>query len=437
MKRSKITSDLPKDIIIGTHVSSPFLAEASLTAIAVSEGPAHVLQYVNPAFCRLYGRTAPEFLGRPFPEVIRDRGTADAAPLLDRVFRGAEAEYLTDEAASDDSVPGSRGASWHYTVWPLLDQTGHPIGLVTQVSNVAAHVPSADEAYVVMRTANQQLLLAALREGERSETLVLADRAKDEFLAMLAHELRNPLAAIRTGVYLVSQHAGRAAAEIHQECDLIERQIRHLARLLDDLLDVSRITQGKINLRMERIDIVPVAQHAIRTIQPLADATPHELSVDLPSEPVWVDADPDRMEQVIVNLLHNAVKYTNPGGRIWLRVGTQQNAADGGAPSAGDGDAVIRVRDTGIGISPENLSNIFDLFVQTDRSFDRSQGGLGIGLTLVRRMIEMHGGSVVAESDGIGRGSEFVVRLPLQKAVENPFAFPEEAVAPGTRTKAP
>lgn len=405
-------------IIVDSSVHSPFLAEASLVAIAVSGGASHILHYVNPAFCRLFGKSHPEFLGRPFPDVVPEGASVTAGLLLDRVFRSGEAESLTDDTLVPQQ-PDGEVPSWSYTVWPLLDRWGRPIGLVTQVSHTANRVPASNEAYAVMLTANQQLVLAALHESERSEALLLADRAKDEFLAMLAHELRNPLAAIRTGVYLVSQRAGSAAPELQPDCALIERQIGHLARLLDDLLDVSRITSGKIELRMEQMDLLRVVEQAIVTTAPLMASRRHEFTATWPPEAVCVDGDPARMEQILTNLLQNAGKYTDPGGRIWITIETDHEIHTNPSSLSGAGEAVIRVRDTGIGIAPEALPHIFDLFVQTDRSLDRSQGGLGIGLTLVRRLVQMHGGSVVAHSAGRGQGSEFVVRLPMQEATQD------------------
>src|SRR5437660_8032268 len=173
-----------------------------------------------------------------------------------------------------------------------------------------------------------------------------------------------------------------------------------MGRLLDDLLDVSRVSRGRIELRKEIVDAIPVIERTLEAIRPLIEERRHNLSVSVPSEPLWLEADPHRLEQVLTNLLTNAAKYTDPGGQVWLtavREGRQ---------------IVIRVRDTGVGITAEMLSRIFDLFVQAERRLDRSQGGLGIGLTLVHRLVELHGGTVEASSPGVGRGSEFVVRLP-------------------------
>jgi signal transduction histidine kinase/ActR/RegA family two-component response regulator len=232
-----------------------------------------------------------------------------------------------------------------------------------------------------------------------NEALQEADRRKDEFLAMLAHELRNPLAPIRNGLYILRMPKADGAAG-GRVIQMMEQQVRHLTRMVDDLLDVSRISRGKIQLCKETIDLASAVGHAVETVRPLAEAQRHTLSVVLPPEPIFLEGDATRLEQVLCNLLNNAAKYTEPGGRIDLTVQR-------------DGDAaVVGVRDTGVGIPADMLPHVFDLFTQADRSLARSQGGLGIGLTLVRKLVEMMGGTVTAHSDGLGKGSQFLVRLP-------------------------
>ena len=239
---------------------------------------------------------------------------------------------------------------------------------------------------------------------EANAALQEINRRKDEFLAMLGHELRNPLAPIRTGLHILRMpHAKDVSSD--RVMNLMEREVQNLTRLVDDLLDVSRITRGKIRLRNETIDLASVVHHAVETVGTLIEAQRHELSVSLPPEPVFLQADPTRLEQVVANLLNNAAKYTEQGGHIFL-TGEREGA-----------EVAVRVRDTGIGISADLLPHVFDLFAQADHSLARSQGGLGVGLTLVRRLLEMMGGSVTAHSEGPGKGSEFVVRLPaLPKA---------------------
>lgn len=234
---------------------------------------------------------------------------------------------------------------------------------------------------------------------EQARALADRDRRKDEFLAMLSHELRNPLAAMSNAVQLLHLHQSEEPLLL-QGRGIIERQLGHLKHLVDDLLEVSRISTGRVQLRPEQIAIGFVVERALETAQPLIAQRRHTVTVSLPPEPLWLHADTARLEQVVVNLLTNAAKYTDAGGRIWLSVVREGDAA------------VLRVRDSGIGIAPELLPRIFDLFTQADRSLDRSQGGLGIGLCLVQRLVELHGGSVAAHSV-LGQGSEFVVRLPL------------------------
>jgi PAS domain S-box-containing protein len=235
---------------------------------------------------------------------------------------------------------------------------------------------------------------------EQAEELASLDRRKDEFLAMLSHELRSPLAPMMNAVQLLRLQQGSENPIQRQSRTIIERQLGQLRQLVNDLLEVSRITTGRVRLRRERMLVRGIVNAVLETVRPQIDLHKHVITVSLPPEPVWIFADPARLEQVLVNLLTNAAKYTDDGGQVWLTV--QQ-----------EGDAcVIRVRDTGVGIAPELLPHIFDLFIQAERLQDRSEGGLGIGLSLVQRLVELHGGTVEATSV-VGQGSEFVVRLPV------------------------
>lgn len=228
-----------------------------------------------------------------------------------------------------------------------------------------------------------------------------ADRRKDEFLAMLAHELRNPLAPIRNALGILRFHLGEQPPDVCRAYEVIERQVTHLARLVDDLLDVSRITRGRIKLQKETLSVQRAVERALESSRPLLDARRHATTVKFPGEPLYVEGDATRINQVLLNLLDNSAKYTPEGGHIALTVEAER------------GYAVIRVRDDGVGIAPEVLPRVFDLFAQADRTLARTEGGLGIGLTLVRRITEMHGGTVEARSEGMGKGSEFIIRLPL------------------------
>ena len=256
-----------------------------------------------------------------------------------------------------------------------------------------------------------------------------ADRQKNEFLSMLAHELRNPLAPIRNAAEVL-RLSGIDHPRVRWARDIIDRQIAHLARLVDDLLDISRITRGKIRLQVQPTDVAAVVAQAVEASRPLIDARRHHLEVTVPERPVVVTGDPARLTQVLTNLLNNAAKYTDEGGRIWLTVSAECGPDERG-PGLPPECVEVRVRDTGVGIPPDMLTAVFDLFTQVDASMERSQGGLGIGLTLVKRLVEMHGGRVEVRSEGRGRGSEFIIRLPVRPAEAPPApAADRESGAP-------
>jgi CheY-like chemotaxis protein len=253
--------------------------------------------------------------------------------------------------------------------------------------------------------------------GKAEKTLREMNQRKDEFLATLAHELRNPLAPILTCLQLLRMEDDDPQAR-RQSYDVIERQTRQLTRLVDDLMDMVRISRGKIKLQKRLVDLAGVVGTAIESSRPLIADRGHRLDVVCAPDPIPVEADPERLAQVIANLLINAAKFTDPGGRIALSVAVEEN------------QAVVRVKDSGVGIAPEMLARVFDPYMQVDRTPQRTQTGLGIGLSLVRGLTEMHGGTVQVHSDGAGKGSEFVVRLPLysnQPAQERPVNMDQEA----------
>jgi CheY-like chemotaxis protein len=234
-------------------------------------------------------------------------------------------------------------------------------------------------------------LLSELRE---------IDRRKDEFLATLAHELRGPLAPLRN-MLEVMKRAGANPELMQQARSTMDRQLVQMTRLIDDLLDVSRISRGRIELKREQLDLASLVQQALEACRPLAEHARHTIDVALPAEPIRVNADPVRLAQVFSNLLNNACKYTAAGGRISLRAESQGS------------EVVVTIRDNGVGIPADKLSGIFEMFTQVDQSLERSQGGLGIGLNLAKRLVELHGGTVAAQSEGAGKGSQFTVRLPI------------------------
>lgn len=303
--------------------------------------------------------------------------------------------------------PGARSA--------VTGEAIRTLGNVTVLERPVQVATFLSAVRTALRARDRQLQIRELlRERERAEqSLREADQRKDEFLATLGHELRNPLAPLVTGLHLLKASGGDTP-RVNGVTSVMERQLQHLVRLVDDLMEVSRITRGLVEIEHEPTDLVQVVRSAIDTSRPALDVASHALVVDVPGEPITVAGDAVRLTQVFANLLTNAAKYTNTGGKIWLTV-----------TRAGE-TARVSVRDNGIGIAPAQLESVFDMFMQVDRSNRRAQGGLGIGLTLVRSLIGMHGGQVHARSDGPGQGSEFVVELP---------ALPTHAAAtPGSAT---
>lgn len=287
---------------------------------------------------------------------------------------------------------------------PLLDTTGDIVEWFGTASDITPRKEAAEAL------------------GRFAVELTDADRRKNEFLAMLAHELRNPLAPIRNALHIMRLTGGGNTA-VKSASAMMERQIGQMVRLVDDLLDVSRISRGNIELRKGRIELASAIQHAVEAARPFCELMQHVLTVTLPTQPAYLNADPTRLAQVIGNLLNNACKFTDKGGRIALMVER-------------DGDtAVIRVRDSGVGIAAEQFPRIFEMFTQIDTSLERSRGGLGIGLTLVKSLVEMHGGTVQVRSAGIKQGSEFVVRLPLLADVPDQLLPEPEPLEPMQRRR--
>ena len=339
--------------------------------VMLLDGSGHVVR-VNRTLERILGLPWGELVDRDLPSLLGvppDGGR----PLFDRMLRSGGREIREV----------SLGESWlRVSVDPIRDADQVIKGALCLVSDI---------------TSQKRLQMQLLRQAERLQE---ADRRKDEFLAMLAHELRNPLAPLSNSLEIVG-FPDADVSDVSEALQIARRQIQHMGRLLEDLLDVSRITRGKVELRNQELDFGTIVTHAIETTRPFIASRGHDLTAALPSELIPVQGDPTRLEQIVSNLLNNAAKYTEPGGRIDVRLTRE-----------GD-QAVLSVHDTGIGIAPEMQDQIFDLFVQGDHSLDRSQGGLGIGLTLVRSLVELHGGAISVTSEGLGRGSRFVVRLPV------------------------
>jgi PAS domain S-box-containing protein len=288
---------------------------------------------------------------------------------------------------------------------PLVGRDGRNIGLIQLSDKADGGEFTADDEGVLVQLA--QMASVAIENARLVESLRESDRRKTDFLATLAHELRNPLAPLRNGLQ-VMKLARNDAGAVERSRSMMERQLGQMVRLIDDLMDLSRISRDKIMLRKERVEMAKVVQQAVETSRPLIEASGLDLTINVPPRPIFVDADVTRLAQVFTNLLNNAAKYTEPGGHVTLTVQRQ------------GGDAVVSVRDTGVGIPAHMLPKVFEMFTQVDRSLERSQGGLGIGLSLVKRLVEMHGGSAEARSEGHGRGSEFIVRLPLVLSLAGP-----------------
>ena len=363
-------------------------------AIVAITDPRGRITFVNDKFCAISKYPREELLGQDHriinsgfhsKEFIRDLWTT----ITDgRVWQGEIKNRAKDGTFYWVAT----------TIVPFLDEDGIP----RQYVAIRADITERKQAE------NELRRLAA----ELSD----ADRRKDEFLATLAHELRNPLAPIRNGLQLMRMVGGGGEAA-EQAREMMERQLNQMVRLVDDLMDVSRITRGKVELRKERIPLAEVLKSAVETSRPHIERMGHQLTVTLPDVPIIVEADMTRLSQVFLNLLNNAAKYSNPGSRIWLTAEQQGS------------EAIITVRDTGIGIAADYLPLVFEMFSQVDRSLEKSQGGLGIGLSLVKQLVAMHGGTVEAKSGGAGMGSEFVVRLPVNPVLDAPPATTRKTIA--------
>jgi signal transduction histidine kinase len=339
----------------------------------------------------------------------REEMHTQLADAVDRVLARGQIEFLQDLAPENGRACLHPIPPW-LVVLPLAAR-GRTLGAIALDRGSTGRHSAPDDLTLVKDLARRSGI--AIDNGRLYREVQEADRRKNEFLAMLAHELRNPLAPILNAVEILRLR-GPGDETLQTQRELIDRQVRHMKRLLEDLLDVSRITRGKIQLRREPVDLADVLTQAIEASRPLIDSKAHQLSIRLPHKRVRVDADQTRLAQVFTNLLNNAAKYTDSGGQIRVE-----------AEDPDCGTVRVRVSDTGIGMTPEVLAQAFELFTQADRSLARSQGGLGIGLTLVRSLVEMHGGRVQAFSEGPGKGTEIVVQLPVL-----PDWAPEKVVPP-------
>ena len=331
-------------------------------------GPDGTILWANKAECEMLGYSAEEYVGHSIEEFHADSEVI--ADMLDKLRRGETLENFPARMRCKD------GSIKHVLV--------------------SSSACFEDGEFVHTRCFTRDVT----RRWKAENALREADRRKDEFLATLAHELRNPLAPISSALEML--RIGDCPKDVVEDArNIMERQVRQMTRLVEDLLDVSRITRDKIDLRKEYVELATIVKTAVETSRPLIDSSRHELTIKLPAKPIFLDADPARLAQVFSNLLNNSAKYTTSGGRIQLEAQQQGR------------EIVVTVRDNGVGIPCDALAYVFDMFRQVDRSLERSQGGLGIGLTLVRRLVQLHGGTITALSEGPGKGSEFVVCLPI------------------------
>ncbi|MGJ0393986.1 MAG: PAS domain S-box protein [Methylocystis sp.] len=358
----------------------------------------HVGQYIfaNDAAEKAFQIPLAELYGKTDEQVFPP-DTASQFRANDRIALASNAGFTTTE-----TLAHTDGVLHHSLVskFPIWDAVGSFSGIGGVAIDITERV-----------IAEGKLL-------EATERLREADKRKDEFLAMLAHELRNPLAPIRTGLQVL-RRSGSQNQVAERIQDIMERQVEHLVRLVDDLLEASRIARGKIKLKIERVSLAAAVRHAVDISRDLIDANELELRVALPDDPLFVDGDPVRLAQIFSNLLNNAAKFTDPGGRVEI---AGQRIAD---------EAVVSVTDTGVGISKDMLPRVFDLFSQSNCTLDRTHGGLGIGLALVRELVELHRGKVEASSEGEGKGSRFVVRLPLLTSAQPNAPQPQRAMHAG------
>ena len=381
------------------------------TPIVILRGPDHVVEFANPMTCTLWGRLEEEVLGKPLLEALPELRDQPFRSFLDDVYRSG-VPYVGREAPAQVDRRGDgrvETSYFNFVYSPLRNVAGAIEGVLIVAFDVTDEVTARHE-------------MDRLRTAAEA-----ASRTKDQFLAMLGHELRNPLAPILTALQLM---ALRGDSTSIKERTVIDRQVRHLVRLVDDLLDVSRIARGKIELRHQAVDIAEIVAAAIEATSPVLEERQHLLDVDVPHGLV-VRGDPMRLTQILVNVLSNAAKYTEPRGRVRIaaRMDGRSGGADRGAglpratePGTGaepQPGIELRVKDSGIGISAEMLPRVFEMFAQERQALDRSEGGLGLGLTIVKSLVELHGGTVEAISAGVGTGSEFVIRLPLAPAASD------------------
>ena len=371
---------------------SRYFSELSPQPMVAVEGTTHIVRHLNAAFARLVGKEAAELIGRPFAEAVPEGEENRCLSLLDRVYRTGTPEILVEQEHCHTTPP----VYWSYSVWAILGAEEHPVGVIIQVTETTEIAIFRRQGMAM----NEQLLLSATRQHELTEIAERANRLKDEFLATLSHELRTPLNAILGWAELLA-NAKLEPVDSLRAIEVIRRNARMQVQLIDDVLDVSRIITGKLRLNVQPVDLGTIIIAAVDGLRPAAEAKEMRLQLQLDSPAGQVSGDPDRLQQVAWNLISNAIKFTAKGGRVLVRL------------ERVEANVEVTITDTGQGITPEFLPHVFDRFRQADATTTRAFGGLGLGLAIVRQLVELHGGTVRAESEGKDLGSTFTVSLPL------------------------
>ena len=403
MKARRLTGKVTPAVPVGRRDHPDDIDQRALLAAIVDSSDDAIVSKTlegrilswNRGATRIFGYEPGEVIGKPITVIIPPELHAEEQQILDKLRRGERIDHFDTVRVAKD---------------------GRRIAISLTVSPVRAADGTVIAASKVARDISERKL-AEQRLQQSEEALRLADRRKDEFMALLAHELRNPLAPIRYAL-AANRKPGRTPEQRKQAEEIIERQIAHMSRLLEDLLDISRITRGTLELKKTRTELTSVIGAAIETARPLLDAKHHNLALNLPTQPVQLEADVVRLAQVFSNLLINAAKYTDPGGGIRLRAVQEP------------GSVVVSVSDNGIGISAQLLPRVFNMFFQSHQAVGRSEGGLGVGLSLVRGLVMLHGGSVQARSEGPDKGSEFIVQLPTGAPLAEAFDAEGETECP-------
>jgi len=385
-----------------------YFSELSPQPMVAVEGTTHIVRHLNAAFARLVGKEAAELIGRPFAEAVPEGKENKCLSLLDRVYRTGTPEILVEQEHCHTTPP----VYWSYSVWAILGAEEHPIGVIIQVTDTTETAIFRGQVMAM----NEQLLISTTRQHELTDIAERANHLKDEFLATLSHELRTPLNAILGWAEVLAKPQIDPVTSL-RAVEVIRRNARMQVQLVDDVLDVSRIITGKLRLSIQPVDLGTIIIAAVDGLRPTAEAKQIGLQLQLESPAGQVSGDPDRLQQVAWNLISNAIKFTPKGGRVRVRLERVESNVE------------VIVSDTGQGIAPEFLPHVFDRFRQADATMTRAFGGLGLGLAIVRQLVELHGGTVRAESEGEDLGSTFTFSLPLMPG-RNAVSDIENAKAP-------